>query len=63
MKGYSSRELFKILISDGWYVVRVRGDHHQLKHPTKKGLVTIQHPKKDLDPKVIKSILKQAGLE
>lgn len=51
------------IISDGWYVVRVRGDHHQLKHSTKKGLVTIQHPKKDLDPKVIKSILKQAGLE
>ncbi|WP_196595444.1 MULTISPECIES: type II toxin-antitoxin system HicA family toxin [Pectinatus] len=62
MKGYSSREILKILLADGWYIVRTRGDHRQLKHPTKKGLVTVQHPKKDLDPKVIKSILKQAGL-
>ncbi len=62
MKGYSSREILKMLLADGWYIVRTRGDHRQLKHPTKKGLVTVQHPKKDLDPKVIKSILKQAGL-
>lgn len=62
MKGYSSREILKTLLADGWYIVRTRGDHRQLKHPTKKGLVTVQHPKKDLDPKVIKSILKQAGL-
>jgi predicted RNA binding protein YcfA (HicA-like mRNA interferase family) len=52
-----------MLFDDGWYIVRTRGDHHQLKHPTKKGLTTVQHPKKDLDPKVVHSILKQAGLQ
>ncbi|PKM45560.1 MAG: addiction module toxin, HicA family [Firmicutes bacterium HGW-Firmicutes-8] len=34
-----------------------------LRHPTKQGKVTVPHPKKDLDPKTIRSILKQAELE
>jgi len=63
VKGYSSREILQIITDDGWYWVRTKGDHHQYRHPTKKGLTTIQHPKKDLDPKVINSILKQAGLK
>lgn len=47
---------------DGWYIVRTTGSHHQFKHPSKPGLVTIPHPKKDLPTKTVKSILKQAGL-
>ncbi|WP_151810857.1 type II toxin-antitoxin system HicA family toxin [Acinetobacter bereziniae] len=42
---------------------RVRGSHHHFKHPTKEGLVTVPHPKKDLPKGTVKSILKQAGLE
>ena len=56
-----SREIIKQLKQDGWEQVRVRGDHHQFKHPTKKGLVTVQHPKKDLRKDVLSSIKKQAG--
>ncbi len=48
---------------DGWYVVRTKGSHHHFKHPTKKGLVTIPHPKKDVPPGTANSILKQAGLQ
>ncbi|ELW94836.1 hypothetical protein X964_06310 [Acinetobacter baumannii MDR_MMC4] len=48
--------------ADSWYEVRVSGSHHHVKHPTKKGLVTIPHPKKDLPNGTVKSILKQAGL-
>jgi len=59
---YSSREIIKKIETDGWYLVRIRGSHHQYKHPTKSGLTTIPHPRKDLDPKTAKSILKQAGL-
>lgn len=62
MKSYSSRELVKILLSDGWYEVACIGDHHQYKHPFKKGKVTIPHPKKDLPKKTVKSIFKQAGI-
>ncbi|WP_018130581.1 type II toxin-antitoxin system HicA family toxin [Effusibacillus pohliae] len=63
MKSYSSRELIKLIEADGWYLVAVAGSHHQYKHPTKPGRVTIPHPKKDLPIKTVKSILKQAGLE
>ncbi|WP_143213097.1 type II toxin-antitoxin system HicA family toxin [Acinetobacter baumannii] len=54
--------LIKMIEADGWYEVRVSGSHHHFKHPTKKGLVTIPHPKKDLPNGTVKSILKQAGL-
>ncbi|MGG3803150.1 type II toxin-antitoxin system HicA family toxin [Metabacillus fastidiosus] len=63
MKSYSSRELIKLIQKDGWYIVRTTGSHHQFKHPSKKGLVTIPHPKKDIPSKTAKNILKQAGLE
>jgi len=57
-----SLDLIKMIEADGWYEVRVSGSHHHFKHPTKKGLVTIPHPKKDLPSGTVKSILKQAGL-
>ncbi len=57
-----SRTLIKQLEADGWYLVGVKGSHHQYKHPTKLGRVTVPHPKKDLPIGTTKSILKQAGL-
>ncbi|GIO43444.1 type II toxin-antitoxin system HicA family toxin [Paenibacillus apis] len=63
MRGYSSRELVKLIEAAGWYFVRASGDHYQFKHPTKPGKVTIPHPNKDLPQKTILSILKQAGLK
>ena len=62
MKSYSSREVIKILESDGWYLVSTRGSHHQYKHPTKKGRVTVKHPDKDIPPDTLKSIGNQSGL-
>ena len=49
--------------ADGWYKVGTEGSHHQYKHPTKKGRVTIVHPEKEVHPKTAASILKQAGLK
>lgn len=63
MKSYSSREVLKILKQDGWYEVGCIGDHHQFKHPTKKGRVTLTHPVKDIPLGTLKSIEKQAGLK
>ncbi|MDV7555686.1 type II toxin-antitoxin system HicA family toxin [Acinetobacter baumannii] len=57
-----SLDLIKRIEADGWYEVRVTGSHHHFKHPSKKGLVTVPHPKKDLPNGTVKSILKQAGL-
>lgn len=58
----SSREIIKLLKADGWFLARVKGDHYQFKHPYKKGLVTVPHPRKDLKPGTLASIKKQAGL-
>ena len=58
----NSRQLISTLEADGWYLVRSKGSHHHFKHPTKPGLVTIPHPKKDLLTKTINSILKQTQL-
>lgn len=58
-----SLDLIKMIEADGWYLVRITGSHHHFKHPTKRGLVTVPHPKKDVPPKTLNSILKQAGLK
>ena len=57
------KELMRVLNTDGWYVDRVKGSHHILKHPTKLGRVTIALHKEDLKPKTLSTILKQAGLK
>jgi predicted RNA binding protein YcfA (HicA-like mRNA interferase family) len=58
------RDVIKLIEADGWYPVRTRGSHRQFKHPFKKGLVTVAgRPNLDLNPKTLKSILKQAGLK
>lgn len=62
MKVYSSREVIKLLKADGWYEVSCVGDHHQFKHPTKSGRVTVRHPVKDMYINDLKSIEKQSGI-
>jgi len=57
-----STDILKQLQADGWYLVHVVGSHHQFKHPSKPGKVTVPHPKKDLPLPTVRSILKQAGL-
>lgn len=62
LKSYSSREVIKMLTADGWYEVACDGDHHQFKHPTKKGRVTVTHPRKDIPIGTLKSISRQSGV-
>lgn len=62
LKSYSSREVIKLLTADGWYEVACDGDHHQFKHPIKKGRVTVTHPRKDIPIGTLKSISKQSGV-
>jgi predicted RNA binding protein YcfA (HicA-like mRNA interferase family) len=57
-------EILKRLHQDGWVVVRQKGSHRQLHHPTKPGTVTVAGKRsKTLHPKVVASILEQAQLE
>lgn len=57
------RELEKIILDDGWFLVDVRGSHYQYKHPVKPGRVTIPHHRGDIPQRVVNSVLKQAGLK
>jgi predicted RNA binding protein YcfA (HicA-like mRNA interferase family) len=58
------REVIKLIEADGWYLVAVKGSHHQYKHTIKRGRVTIAgHQGDDLSPGTLNSILKQANLK
>ena len=63
MKSLSSKQIISKLQSAGWYEVSCVGDHHQFKHPTIPGRVTITHPKKDVPIGTIKSIERQAQIK
>jgi predicted RNA binding protein YcfA (HicA-like mRNA interferase family) len=57
-----SRRLIRQLLDDGWYLHRVRGSHHQFRHPTKTGVVTVPHPRRDIPMGTLKDIERQAKL-
>ena len=58
----SSNELIGLIQAAGWVLTRTNGSHHHFKHPEKKGLVTVPHPKKDLPMGTVRNIKKQAEL-
>ncbi len=57
-----SDDLIRELKKAGWYVTRVKGSHHVMKHGSKPGHITVPHPKKDLGTGLVRKIRKQAGL-
>jgi predicted RNA binding protein YcfA (HicA-like mRNA interferase family) len=58
-----SQEIIALLQRDGWVQVSQKGSHLQFKHPTKRGRVTVPHPKRDIPIGTLKSIEKQSGLK
>lgn len=59
----NSRDVIRELLRDGWREVHAVGSHHQFKHPTKKGKVTVPHPEKDIPVGTLKSISRQSGVK
>jgi predicted RNA binding protein YcfA (HicA-like mRNA interferase family) len=60
-KSYSSKEIIRRLVDDGWRLDRVEGSHHQFRHPARPGRrVTLPHPVKDIPPGTLRSIFRQA---
>ena len=58
------REVLRIIEDDGWILVAQKGSQRQYKHPTKPGRVTVAgHPKDDVAPGTLSSILRQAELK
>jgi predicted RNA binding protein YcfA (HicA-like mRNA interferase family) len=59
-----SRELIRLLESNGWRQVRQKGSHRQYRHPDRQAVVTVpDHAGVDLKPGTLNSILKKAGLK
>ena len=51
-------------LDHGWIMVAQKGSHRQYKHPDKPRRVTVAgHPKDDVAPGTLNSILRQAGLK
>ena len=57
----SSAEVIKRLRREGWTLRNITGSHHHYTHPTKPGVVTVAHPRKDVPVGTLRSIYRQAG--
>jgi predicted RNA binding protein YcfA (HicA-like mRNA interferase family) len=58
-----SRTIIRMLEAAGWKLVRVRGSHHQFRHPHHPDRVTVQHPRKEVPIGTLKSIERQSGMK
>lgn len=58
-----SADLIRDRKEAGWTEDRIVGSHHNFKHPTISGHITVPHPKKDLGKGLVHKIRKQAGLK
>ena len=59
-----SSVLVRLLMRDGWYVVRQSGSHMIMAHPTKKGhVVCPSHGRQEVGKGLEKKIKKDAGLK
>lgn len=60
--GVKSAELIKLLEKNGWTLKRVKGSHHQFVHPNNPLIITVPHPRKDMQIGTVKQIMKIAKL-
>ncbi|MBM3302786.1 MAG: type II toxin-antitoxin system HicA family toxin [Deltaproteobacteria bacterium] len=58
-----SRSVIRILKREGWYEVHRVGSHVQSRHPSRKGRVTVPHPRRDIPFGTLKSIERQCGIK
>jgi len=58
-----SRAIIRALQVAGWELVATKGSHHQFKHSSRPGRVTVPHPKRDIPIGTLRSIEQQAGLK
>jgi len=58
-------EVLKVLENDGWYRVKSKSSHIQLKHDIKSGRVTVPYHGKNIEVpiKILKSIFKQSEID
>ena len=57
-------ELFRMLISDGWYPVSQKGSHVKMRHPIKNGTIIFSnHGSQEIGKGLQRKILKDARIE
>lgn len=62
MPTWTSKELIRMLLDDGWIQLAQRGTSHvHFTHTTKKGRVTVPAAKKSISQGTVRSIYRQAG--
>ena len=59
----TSRDIIRRLEAAGWVLKRVRGDHHQFRHPDKPNVVTVPHPKRDIAAGTLHDIETKSGVK
>jgi predicted RNA binding protein YcfA (HicA-like mRNA interferase family) len=59
----SSDDVIRCIKAAGWLRVRTKGSHQHFKHPSRPGIVTVPHPKKDLPIGTLKSIERSSGVK
>jgi predicted RNA binding protein YcfA (HicA-like mRNA interferase family) len=60
---HNSRQVIKRLEDEGWALARIKGSHHQFKHPVKPGLVTVKHPDSDIPAGTLHNIRRVGVIE
>lgn len=58
----SGKQAVEALVRAGFMIHRIRGSHYILKHPETGGRITVPYHRRELAPKTLGSILKQAAL-
>jgi len=59
----TGKQVIKALSTEGWYVKRVRGSHHVLRHPSIPDAIAVPvHGNRPLKPGTLGNILRTAGL-
>ena len=63
MKGYSPKEVIKILEKNNWYEKRVRGSHHIFANKDNSKIVVVPTSKKIVPIGTLKNIEKQSDIK
>jgi predicted RNA binding protein YcfA (HicA-like mRNA interferase family) len=59
----TGKQLLKILASRGWYVKRIRGSHHILRHPVIPDAIPVPvHGNRPIKQGTLGNILRTAGV-
>lgn len=57
------REVIAVFERRGFYIARINGSHHILKHPTDPGIrLTIAVHRKEFKPSTLRRIIKDSGM-